>query len=259
MTRTLLIITGAALVLCLACMAGAAALGGRDLARNGWAWTIQEGDGDHIRFQRVNGAAQPGPQATRNLAWTGQDALTIDNALKVAFIQGDQAGVVISGPQDIIDRVGVEGGRIFLKDGADRVTFGLRRDGFEAWADTEMIRITVTAPAVRRFAVNGSGELDIRNYDQDTMEIDISGSAEVTGAGKARRLDLSISGSGTADLSNLALVDAEIDIAGSGGAKVGPTGRADISISGSGDVDLTRRPASVTRSISGSGAINESF
>ena len=38
MIRTLLIIAGAALVLAIATLGGAAAIGGQDLARHGWAW-----------------------------------------------------------------------------------------------------------------------------------------------------------------------------------------------------------------------------
>ena len=82
---------------------------------------------------------------------------------------------------------------------------------------------------------------------------------EVTAIGKARRLALSINGSGDADLASLTLTDADVDITGSGEARVGPTGNADITISGSGDVTLTERPAKVSRTISGSGSIDESF
>jgi hypothetical protein len=259
MTRTLLIIAGAALVLCLACRGGPAALGGRDMARNGWAWTLQEGDGDSVRFERVNGARTVGPDVTRNLTWDGQDSLRIEDSLNVTFIQGAQAGVVVTGPQDAVDRVVVTGGRISLKDGNERVTFGFRPGGAEIWADSERVRITVTAPAVSRFAVEGSGELDIQNYDRDDLRVDINGSGEVTAIGKARRLALSINGSGDADLAALTLTDADVDITGSGEARVGPTGDADITINGSGDVTLTERPAKVSRTISGSGGIDESF
>ena len=259
MTRTLLIIAGAALVLCLACLGGAVALGGRDMARNGWAWTVQEGDGDSVRFERVNGARNDGPDITRTLAWEGQDSLRIEDSLDVAYIQGAQAGIVITGPQAAVDRVVVVGGRLSLKDGGERVTVGFKPGGFEAWADSEKLRITVTAPGVNRFAVEGSGELDIQNYDHDDLHVDINGSGEVVATGRARRLALSINGSGDADLAALTLTDADVDIAGSGEARVGPTGEADISITGSGDVTLTERPAKVSRSISGSGDITESF
>lgn len=259
MTRTLLIIAGAALVLCLACLGGAAALGGRDMARNGWAWTIQEGDGDSVRFERVNGARNDGPDVTRTIAWTGDDSLRIEDSLDVTYVQGAQAGIVINGPQEAVDRVVIAGGRLSLKDGNERVTFGFKPGGFEAWADSERLRVTVTAPNVSRFMVEGSGELDIQSYDRDDLRIDINGSGEVTANGRASRLALSIQGSGDADLAALTLTDADVDIIGSGEARVGPTGSADITISGSGDVTLTQRPANLNRTISGSGDIDESF
>lgn len=259
MTRTLLIIAGAALVLCLACLGGAAAIGGHDMAKNGWAWTVEEGRNDSIRFQRVNSARADGPDVTRNLAWTGTDSLRVEDSLDVTFIQGAQAGITVTGPQAAVDRVVVSGGRLSLKDGHERVTFGFRPGGFEAWADSEKLRITVTAPDVARFMIEGSGELDIQNYDRDDLRVDIDGSGEVTATGRARRLALSITGSGDADLAALTLTDANIDITGSGEARVGPTGNADINISGSGDVTLTERPANLNRSISGAGDIDESF
>lgn len=259
MTRTLLIIAGAALVLCLACLGGAAALGGRDLARNGWTWIVEDNGDESVRFERVNGARDPGPDVTRTLPWTGGDSLRVEDSLDVTFIQGDQAGIVVTGPQAAVDRVDVTGGRISMKDGRERVTFGFRPGSFRAWSDRERLRITVTAPAVSRFVVNGSGDLDIQAYDRDDLQVDVTGSGEVTATGKSRRLSLSINGSGDADLAALTLTDAEVAISGSGEARVGPTGKADITINGSGDVILTRRPATVNRSISGSGAVEESF
>lgn len=259
MTRTLLIIAGAALVLCLACLGGAAALGGRDLARNGWAWTVEEGQNDSIRFERVNGARSDAPDVTREIAWTGNDSLRIEDSLDVVFVQGAQAGIVVTGPQEAVDRVMVSGGRLSLKDGHERVTVGFKPGGFEAWADSERLRITVTAPNVSRFMVEGSGDLDIQGYDRDDLRVDINGSGEVTATGRARRLALSITGSGEADLAAVTMTDATVDITGSGEARVGPTGDADITISGSGDVILTARPAKVNRTITGSGDIDESF
>ena len=73
MIRTLLIITGASLVLCIAALAGAAAIGGQDMARHGWTWTFRDGDGfrreETVTFKR----ADSGPRVTRTLAWDGGD------------------------------------------------------------------------------------------------------------------------------------------------------------------------------------------
>ena len=74
MIRTLLIIAAAGLVLATASFGGAFALGGRDMARNGWEWTLHDRDGDTVTFERRDGTE--GPAATRTLEWTGGQSLT---------------------------------------------------------------------------------------------------------------------------------------------------------------------------------------
>jgi len=259
MIRTLFIIAAAGLVLATASLGGAFALGGRDMARNGWAWTFHDEDGDTVRFQRADDSRSP--DVTRQIAWTGGDTLTVDLSADVDYVQGDTAGVTVTGPADLVEKVRLVDGRLsWVVDDSDgpnheTVVFGGNRDGRGMWAHSEAVRIVVTAPNVKTFNLEGSSNLMLRDYDQDTLAIDISGSGEVTATGRTRALEVDISGSGDADLGSLTATDANIAIAGSGDATVAPTGRADISISGSGDVALTTRPATVNQSIDGSGEV----
>lgn len=257
MIRTLLIIAGAAFVLALATLGGAAAIGGRDLANHGWTWTLHDRDGDTVRFERENGARAP--DVSKTLAWTGDKSLVLELSADVIYVQGPQAGVVITGRQDLVDRVRLDGNRLSMANGEnhERVTIGWRRNGVTGWTDSERLRIIVTAPAISDFELRGSQDLDIRDYDQDTLNIRITGSGDVTANGKARSVTLDVSGSGDSDLAGLQTTDATVSLSGSGDARIAPTGKADLSISGSGDIDLTTRPASLTRSISGSGDVNE--
>ncbi|MBU1384551.1 MAG: DUF2807 domain-containing protein [Alphaproteobacteria bacterium] len=248
MIRTLLIITGASLVLCAASLAGAAALGGNDLARHGWSWTFREdGREETIRFER----ADNGPRVTRTLAWDGSERLDVDVAADVTYVQGPEASVEVVGPREQVEALRLSAGRLTFDDGDDKVevvTFG--------WRDSDRLQITVTAPSVRTFDLSGSGELVIRDYDQPDLAVTINGSGEVDATGRTDAVDLDISGSGEADLSAVTTTDAKVTIAGSGDARIAPTGRADITISGSGDVQLTTRPATVSQSISGSGSVD---
>jgi hypothetical protein len=257
MIRTLLIITGASLVLCIAAGAGALALGGRDLARHGWTWTVHDRDGDSVRFERVyNGERET--RVTRTLAWTGGDRLQVEVPGEVVYVQGAEAGVTVEGPKSIAERVRVIDGRLTTSDGSrdQRVAFNWTRDGLHAWSSNDELRITVTAPAVKRFDIRGSSDVSIRAYDQPTLDIDVSGSSSVDVAGRAATADLDISGSGDLDLEAVEVREAAIDISGSGDVRVGPTQAAVIDISGSGDVSLTRRPARLEQDISGSGDVD---
>ncbi|MFC5344055.1 GIN domain-containing protein [Brevundimonas staleyi] len=258
MIRTLLIIAAAGLVLATASLAGAFALGGRDMARHGWEWTFTDRDGDTVRFERDDGTRSP--DTTRMIEWTGGQSLTVDLSADVDYVQGDTPGVTVTGPADLVERVQLIDGRLTWQEregpNHETVVFGRNTHGRGVWVHSEQVKIVVTAPNINSFNVEGSSNLMLRNYDQDTLQIDISGSGEVTAIGRTRSLEVDISGSGDADLGALATTDANVAIAGSGDATVSPTGRADITINGSGDVDLTTRPATVNQNISGSGEVD---
>jgi hypothetical protein len=260
MTRTLLIIFGAATILCIAAFGGAAALGGADLQRHGWNWTFDEEDGISI------GGDDPdlGPESTREIAWSGGDELVIDVPGEIVFTQGDEASVRLSGPQAVLDRVTLVDGRLGFKmevrSQVERsfdsglVSFNTRDKTY--WP-AQGLKVSITAPDVRRFRLLSKSELTIQAYDQDSFTLAVAGAGDVTAAGRTRDIELDISGSGDVDLSDLSTTDARVDISGSGDATLAPTGEAAISISGSGDVDLTTRPARLTQDITGSGDVDE--
>ena len=257
MIRTLLIISGAGAVLCAAAGAGALALGGNDLARHGWTWTLHDRDGDSVRFERAT-PDDMGPAVTRTLAWTGGDRLQIDVPGTIVYVQGAEAGVTVEGPRSLADRVRLVDGRLVMSDGSrdEHVAFHWTRNGLHAWSSNEDLRITVTAPSVKTFDIRGSADVSIRAYDQPTLAIDVTGSSSVDVAGKAAALDFAISGSGDIDAEAVDARDAAIDISGSGDVRAGPTQMASVDISGSGDVTLTRRPARLEQDISGSGDVD---
>lgn len=249
MIRTLLIITGASLVLCIATLSGAAAIGGNDLARNGWEWTFRDDGEDHtVHFERGDNS----PPVTRNLAWTGGDTLAVEIPGDVTYVQGDTPSVVVTGRRSMVDRVSLVDGRLAWSDGdddTDHVVFGWSNGGGR-------LRVVVTAPSVTRFELQSSADLSIRGYDQPTFELNVSGSGDVDATGETRTATIDTTGSGDSDLSGLRMIDARVNASGSGDVSVGPTGKADISISGSGDVDVTTRPTTVTQDISGSGDVS---
>ncbi len=265
MIRTLFIIAGAALVLCAVTVGGALAIGGHDLQRHGWAWTFRTNDGETVRIERVRGdeADDMGPTVTRTLTWTGGDALRIDSAIDVEYVQGDAATVVVTGPRALAERVRLDGGRLWLGQDEDgrvvnrSVIRYWNHNGLHIRSEPDELHVVVTAPAVERFDLNGSRSLTIANYDRPRLAIALAGSGEVTASGHTAALSLDISGSGEAELADLDARDAEVSISGSGDARIAATGTASIDIAGSGDVRLATRPAKVTTSVSGSGEVTQ--
>lgn len=199
-----------------------------------------------IAMAAVSGAAYGagngnGPQTTRTLPWPGGDTLGVSvGSAKVRYTQGPNRGLVASGRTATIDNLEIVNGNVRFKR-------WMRNSGD--------VVLVLTAPDVRRFKLGGSNSLTVDRYDQDSLEVSISGSGDADLNGKTRRVDLSISGSGEVDAADLAVADARIRISGSGEAKVGPTQSADITISGSGEIELTSSPAKLNSRVSGSGKV----
>lgn len=252
MIRNLIVIAVASFVLTLVCFAGVAALGGRDLMEHGWsipASVFDDEDGDvHIS---VGGREEAGPPTTRDIAWAGGDWLGVDVPAEVRYSQGPVAKITVSGPRALVDRLVVVDGALRFRDPEGVVGEGLR-----VHYSRDRLTITVVAPAVKRFVLNGSPELSITAYDQPELTVEINGSGSVTATGRTDVLTLAIAGSGDADLAALSTRDAKVSLAGSGDAELSPTGAAQVDIAGSGDVTLTTKPASLGSNIDGSGDLH---
>ncbi|HUZ13307.1 MAG TPA: DUF2807 domain-containing protein [Caulobacteraceae bacterium] len=246
MIRTFLLIAGASFVLAVACLSGAAALGAGNFWRHPWgdAWIFHMHDRDGWRgapWGSPAASAEDGASATREIAWTGGDALDVEAPANIQFTQAPGPGkLVVTGPRSVIDRLTLTGSRLELDgDGAGRVG------------------IVMTAPNVSRFTLSGDDSLSLSGFDQSELDLDISGDGEVTAQGRARAVRLDISGDGEADLARLAGQDAEVDISGAGRATVAPSASASLRISGDGEIDLLGHPANVSSDVSGAGRIVE--
>lgn len=263
MIRTLITIAFASFILAVACLAGAAALGGRDIAENGWTvpsdWVfrIQDEPGGEggTRIRRVAASER----ITRDLPWTGGDSLTLELPADVTYVQSAEAKITLSGPKDVVERVVVEGGRIAFSEAGEGSDITIDLNGVRMVDDADRLRITVSGPKVTRFAVNGSGDLDIRDYDQPAMDIQVQGSGDVKAGGRSDSLTLAIIGSGSIDAADLATRDAQVSTSGSGDATIAARGAVKVSVAGSGGVSLRAKPASLTSEISGSGDIDQDY
>lgn len=257
MIRNLLVITGVGLVLAVVGIGGAVALVGNDVQRHDWIWVVSKGPmgDDSIRFER----GELDPEVTRTLAWTGSDQLSVMMPGQVAYHQGAEAGVTVTGPRGMVERVRLRDGRLSLEaydeDEGDRGYIRWSRNGIRAWSATDALKVVVTAPSVTRFETLAKGDLSIRDYDQPTLDLTINGSGDVRARGRTARLNLTLNGSGDADLDDLVVTDATVSVSGRGDVRVGPTGRADVEVSGRGDVTLTRTPTQLAQSITGRGEV----
>lgn len=258
MIRKLFLFAGVSFVISIGCIAASAALISQDVNTHGWNMSVLE-DGDHVRFKKGDFAKADLP-VTKTLAWTGGDSLSVDVPADVVYTQGPTAGITLTGPQALLDRLQFNDGKLTYTDGPERqhiVTLHWGQDGFDARDSDDNLKIVVTAPNVKTFALAGNGDLSLHGYDQKSLDVTLSGNGSINATGHTDALKLTISGDGDADLEGLAIKDADITINGSGDATLAATGKAQVNIAGSGDVDLTIKPTSLVSHISGSGSVNQ--
>lgn len=249
MIRVLIMIAVTGFLVSVVTLSTAVAIGGPDvLAHTAWAWDRHGFVGRHWTFDddfSWQKDRHSGPDATREIAWTGGDTLAIGIPADIQYTQAAGAGkLTISGPKRMVDEVEIRDGEVRFAH--DR---HYRHGG--------NLTIVMTAPSVSRFNLSGSGKLSIANYKQDRLNLDLSGNADVSASGEARSVALTISGSANADLAELKTRAANVDIEGSGDATVAPTETANIDISGSGDVTLLTHPKTLESNISGSGSLHQ--
>lgn len=267
MIRNLTIVAVASFVLFLGCFAGAFALGGGALVKHGWTipadWNVEiSDDHDNVRIGPGRVDVEDRETSSRQLAWSGSDALQVDVPAEVIFTQaapGAAASVRATGPKRLVDRLVVENGRLAFRDGDGHGVLIVNGHGFHVSGDNARLSVEITAPGVRAFTLNGSGDLHVKGYDQSDLALEINGSGNVDAQGKAKKVDLRVSGSGEADLRSLETGDARIAVAGSGEAHVAPRGVAEIDLAGSGDVYLTSKPAVLTSNVAGSGEVHQDW
>ena len=253
MIRLLVIIAVVGFLTCVVTLGGAAALGGRDIAAQGWdrwnwsdrGWNIgwDEHGQRHSNWRNRHKDDPEWASASRELAWDGATALILDVPGEVIFTQGGEGPgkLTVTGPKRSIDTLTLSGGRL---------TDGVRHTG-------ERLKIVLTATKVTRFELKGVDRLNIEAYDQDSLEISTTGMAKVTGHGRTKALKLNMTGAGEADLAGLDAESAEVDISGAAEATIAPRTSAKLDISGSGEVDLKTRPLKLEKNVSGSGEVKE--
>lgn len=244
-TRLLLIVAAAGLVLSVVCFTAAGRLGGAAPWRAAhYSWRLGPGwMGESRRFSFSEGGPDDAaPAASRTLAWSGGNRLEIDAPVDVDYTQGPVAAITATGPKAELDHLTVQNGRITL----------------QGWpGDAAPLKIVMTAPAVTQFEVDGSQDLTVHGYQQDALAIHLAGSGDATVQGQALQTKLVIDGSGDADLGGLRNATTSVQLNGSGDAAIAPRKSADIHIAGSGRVLLLSHPASVNSDVTGSGSVSQ--
>ena len=123
------------------------------------------------------------------------------------------------------------------------------------YSSIEGIEVNVNAPEYDEVSISGSGDINIIDFKNDNLSLNISGSGDITANGEVQTLIAKISGSGDIISAELISKSATITINGSGDAKIWASDSISAQINGSGDIEYYGNPLNVESKINGSGDI----
>ena len=177
---------------------------------------------------------------TRELAWDGSATLTLGVPSVVRYVQAPGPGKVVArGPERSVSTLIVSGGHIhdqLLRTGA-------------------VLDITVTAPGVRHFYLNGRSRLSIENYDQDRLSVRTEGSAAVDVTGRTTEVTVVMEGAGAINLARLDVQTLNGTVAGAGTLIAAPTGTTTLDMRNFSSAVLLTKPADLRTKLSDSGRV----
>jgi Putative auto-transporter adhesin, head GIN domain len=189
-----------------------------------------------------------GPKVTQTRDLAPYTALDVEGGVNVDIVPGDTEDVIVTGGEDVIDRV-----RTVVEDG--RLHISIKDHGIVIGPDPfDDVRIQVAAGALDTIRVQGAGDLDLGTIDRDKLTILVQGGADIDANGTVGDLTLQIEGAGDADLGELEARTAKVRVEGAGDADLNVTDELDVAVEGAGDVTYHGNP-SVRQRVEGAGEV----
>jgi hypothetical protein len=220
MIRSLAMIAVAGFVVCVLSFAGAAALGGAALTKNGWDWAPwADRNRSDVDFD-MRDIDWDSAETTKEMVWSGSEELEVALPAEVTVTQGDTPKMVITGPKDAVEHVEVDGGHIgFSKSANVRVTIkgmNLNIKGLEGF---RRLKIQITAPNVRRVDASVASKVNLVGFKRDELELKANAGSNLSGDIDVRRLELEVHSGANAELSGKA-DEMDLDVHSAGDAKL---------------------------------------
>ena len=125
----------------------------------------------------------------------------------------------------------------------------------ESYSSEEKLVVNINTPNYDEVSLTGSGNINILDFKNNNLSLNISGSGNITGNGEVETLVVKINGSGNLMSKEIKSKSATITINGSGDAEVFASDSISAKINGSGNIEYFGNPEIVDSIINGSGDI----
>jgi hypothetical protein len=177
---------------------------------------------------------------TREIPWDGSAKASLGLPAVMRYVQAPGPGrITARGPHRSVSTLRVDGGVIhdtLMHTGA-------------------VAEITLTAPSVTSFSLNGRSHLTIEGYDQASLTLYTEGAAAIDASGRAGDVRVFMQGDGDINLARLEADTLDGDLNGLGALVAAPARRANLNVSGMASAVLLTRPPDLKTHLENSGRL----
>ncbi|GGY86716.1 head GIN domain-containing protein [Pseudoduganella plicata] len=173
-------------------------------------------------------------------------AIAVTGPIDLRVDAGKAQSVRISGSNEFLGRV-----RTIVKDGELRIDYPGK-----ASKTTDGGRIVVTLPSLVKCMVEGAGEVDIDNLNEERVDLQFQGAGHLSAKGKTKWLRLKAQGVGHVDTKELKAERTDVNFEGIGEVSIHASQTLNAVVRGLGNVVYYGRPKTLNKSASGLGKIS---
>ncbi|MAG62722.1 hypothetical protein CMO84_04290 [Candidatus Woesearchaeota archaeon] len=158
----------------------------------------------------------------------GFDEIDCTGSMDLTVVQSAEFQVVIRGESNLLEYIeaSVRGNSLDLAP----------RDGY---SPDPMPSVEIHMPVCKLLDRTGSGDTEMKGLNAKKLELDLTGSGDLSAEGAVEDVALDRTGSGDVNLEGLVADSMEVDLIGSGTTRVRVEGKLSGSITGSGKVHLS--------------------
>ncbi|MDT8405847.1 MAG: head GIN domain-containing protein [Methylococcales bacterium] len=176
-----------------------------------------------------------GKYATKVVSVQRFNAVDSQGGFQLVFRQGRQA-VEFRGDDNLIERIRYQ---------VDGDTLKLTMP--EPYTTHNDLVIAITLDQLKRIKVAGSSNVQLNSLNTDSLALELSGSVDVRGQGHSQTLQVLVQGSGDVDLRNWQANDVIIEASGATDFHVAAKDTLKVRASGAGDIVYYGNPELTTR------------
>ena len=173
------------------------------------------------------------------------DKILLECGLDIRVTFGDQQSIELTMDENLVELydLDVRGGTLVI-------------DADKNPRPNKKARLDLVLTDLTRLKVEGAGDIEVVDYDGETLELIVEGAGDIEIDGRVDSLDIEVDGAGDIDTRHLKAHDAEVTVNGAGDVDVFADRSADVTINGVGDIDVYGQPEQFTKSVNGIGDID---